>query len=55
MHKKAFDIHNYCVMKEEPAMELKVAFLQILPGNSTDENMVIEIWTSEEAVRKSVP
>ncbi len=36
-----FDIHDYCVMKEKPAMELKIAFLQILPGNSTDENLII--------------
>lgn len=29
------------VRREKPAMELKIAFLQILPGNNTDENLAI--------------
>ena len=28
-------------MKEKLAMELKIAFLQILPGKNTDENLAI--------------
>ena len=28
-------------MKEKPAMELKIAFLQILPGRNTDENLIL--------------
>ena len=36
-----FDIPDRCTMKEKTAMELKIAFLQILPGRNTDENLAI--------------